>query len=129
MPNSSKYYFSIAKEVAKSGRQTKSCKRVGAVVVKNSLILATGRNRSTGKIHLGNIKKDGFISLHAEIDACSRISKSQLKGTTIYVYRELADGKTASAKPCLSCQSKLKKFGIKRAIFTNENGEVEELII
>lgn len=86
------YFIHIAKEV--STRST--CKRaaVGAVVVKDNIVLATGYNGApAGKPHCvdeGCIIKDGHCTrvVHAEVNAIKHAQKNKisLEGATLYYW-------------------------------------------
>lgn len=109
--------------------------KLGAVIVKNSKVISKGFNRE-GKTHPLLVKeKQSFYdskpylveNIHAEFHAIMRtVNKSDLKGSTIIVFRCTSDGTLALARPCNSCQLFLKKFGIKKMIYTTSEGWNEE---
>lgn len=57
-------------------------------------------------------------TIHAEARCVMYNNGTNLKGTTIYVYREHADGSPALARPCNDCYQLLKDFGVKKMIYT-----------
>ena len=91
--------------------------KVGAVIIKGNRIISKGYNQLR---HCKTSKSftDWDISLHAERDACRKVNKDNLKGCYIFVYRELANGDLALAKPCDGCMGIIEKFGIKRVYHT-----------
>ena len=94
--------------------------KVGACIIKGNRIISKGFNQmrycSTG------IRYTPWEnSIHAERDACRKVEKTKLKGSTIFVYRELANGKTALAKPCTGCMELLIDVGIKKVYYSTED--------
>ena len=99
--------------------------RHAAVIVKGSRVLAVGRNRN--KTHPVSVfYEDGEEipkTIHAELDAISRVkNKEQLKGATIYVARVGRGGHPGMSCPCEMCQELIGKYGLKRAVFTTDDG-------
>ncbi|RVU71848.1 MULTISPECIES: bifunctional diaminohydroxyphosphoribosylaminopyrimidine deaminase/5-amino-6-(5-phosphoribosylamino)uracil reductase RibD [Lactobacillus] len=95
------YYMNLALQEAKKGRyQTWKNPMVGAVVVKDDHILATGHH-----IHYGKS--------HAERDAISKLTPEQLFNSTLYVTLEPCNH-YGKQPPCsdLIIQSKLKRVVI-----------------
>lgn len=111
--------------------------KLGAVIIKNSRVISKGCNFE-GKTHpLLHKEKETFYestswfvdSVHAEFHAIMRaVNKGNLKGSTIVVFRTTSDGKLALSRPCNSCQLFLKKFGVKKMIYTTPDGWAEEKI-
>lgn len=56
------------------------------------------------------------ISVHAEIDALSRVANP--RGATIYVARVSVQGLPRLSKPCKRCAQALKEAGISKVIYT-----------
>ena len=94
-----KYFINIAVEVSK--RSTCDRKNVGAVIVKNKMILSTGYNGSIrGLPHcdeIGHEMVNGHCvrTTHAEANAIVQAAKNgvKIKGSEIYV----------TASPCYDC--------------------------
>ena len=70
-------------------------------------------------------------SIHAEIDLLSKLGE-KAKGSKFYVYRfnntsnpEARDVK--NAKPCLMCQHVLKKAGVSRIYYIDDQGDVKSI--
>lgn len=107
------YFMSIARQV--STRSTCDRKHVGAVIVKNKLILATGYNGSiSGLDHcdeVGHLMEDGHCvrTVHAESNAIVQAARSgnSLEGAGIYV----------TASPCFGCFKLIANAGIRRIAF------------
>lgn len=107
------YFMRIAEVVA--SRATCDRKHVGAVIVRDKSILATGYNGSIrGLPHCsdaGHILRDGHCvrTVHAECNAIVQAARSGvgLDGSTIYV----------TAAPCIGCFKMIANAGILRVIY------------
>jgi len=107
------YFMNIAREVAT--RSTCDRKFVGAVVVRDKIILATGYNGSIrGLPHCdeeGHLMEDGHCvrTVHAEANAMVQAAKSgvRIEGAGIYV----------TASPCWGCFRLIANAGIVRIVF------------
>lgn len=108
------YFMGIARQV--STRSTCDRKHVGAVIVRNKLILTTGYNGSiSGLDHcdeVGHLMEDGHCvrTVHAEANAIVQAARSgnSLEGASIYV----------TASPCFSCFKLIANSGIVRVVFS-----------
>jgi deoxycytidylate deaminase len=102
--------------------------KLSACIVLKKTILSIGHNYLT-KTHPMIRKYDPYKTLHAELDAIIKVkNKEQLRGATIYIYREDRQGKKALAKPCPVCQKIIKAFGIKKMEYTTINGWYSEKV-
>ncbi len=116
------YFVKIAEMV--SDRSTCNRAKIGAVIVKDRSILATGYNGSpAGQPHCtdvgclvykstdpdGNIEENCFRTIHAEINAITQAAKNgtMINGADIYV----------TASPCYHCLKTLINTGIKRIFY------------
>lgn len=107
------YFMNIAKEV--STRSTCDRKFVGAVIVRDRSILATGYNGSIkGLPHCdeeGHLMEDNHCvrTVHAEANAIVQAAKHgmRIEGADIYV----------TASPCWNCFRLIANAGITRIIF------------
>jgi len=105
--------MNIGHEVA--SRSTCPRKHVGAVVVRDKTILATGYNGSVrGLPHcedVGCMVEDGHCvrTIHAEVNALIQAAKhgTRVEGATIYV----------TASPCWNCFKCIANTGIQRVVF------------
>lgn len=95
--------------------------RVGAVVVRKGKVVSIGRNHPH-KTHPLMKKYHEHKTIHAEVDCIIGTDRDLLKGSVMYVYRELRDGTVAIAKPCEVCQLILKDIGIKKVYYTTNDG-------
>ncbi len=107
------YFMNIGREVAT--RATCDRKHVGAVIVRERSILATGYNGSIhGLAHCdedGHLMEDGHCvrTIHAEANAIIQAARNgvRIEGAWIYV----------TASPCFSCFKMIANAGIKRIVF------------
>lgn len=115
MPRASwdEYFMSLASKAAT--RSTCDRKHVGAVVVRDKSILATGYNGSVrGLPHcddVGHMMEGGHCvrTVHAEANAIVQAARngSGIDGATIYV----------TASPCWPCFRLIANAGIKKIVF------------
>lgn len=107
------YFMAIAREVAT--RSTCDRKHVGAVIVREKMILATGYNGSIrGLPHcddVGHLMEDGHCvrTVHAEANAIVQAARNgvRLENADIYV----------TASPCFGCFKLIANSGLKRIVF------------
>jgi dCMP deaminase len=105
------YFMDIAFMV--SERSTCPRLHVGAVIVKDRKIKATGYNGSPP--HLDHCEDVGCLvinnhckrAIHAEINAIMQCSPEEREGATIYV----------TAQPCMDCAKAIIASGIKRVVY------------
>jgi dCMP deaminase len=105
--------MAIAREVAT--RSTCDRKHVGAVVVRDRMILATGYNGSIrGAAHCddeGHLMEDGHCvrTVHAEANAIVQAARNgvRIDGADVYV----------TASPCFNCFKLIANAGIRRIVF------------
>ena len=107
------YFMRIAREVAT--RATCDRKHVGAVIVRDRSILATGYNGSIGGLphcdEVGHLMQDGHCvrTIHAEANAVIQAARNgvRIEGAGIYV----------TASPCWSCFKMIANAGLQRIVF------------
>ncbi|MCY7866046.1 cytidine/deoxycytidylate deaminase family protein [Bacillus spizizenii] len=108
------YFLDIAEKVAE--RSTCDRLHVGAVIVKDKLIVSTGYNGSiqgqdhcSDAGHLLNEQGRCVRTIHAEQNAIIFASRDELQGATAYVTHE----------PCETCTKLLIQSGVKRIVFAH----------
>ena len=57
-------------------------------------------------------------SVHAEIDACSKLPDKLLRGASLFIVRVGLAGNLRGSTPCLACRKYIKKKGIARVFFS-----------
>jgi len=116
-PSWDEYFMNIARAVA--SRSTCSRRSVGALVVKDKRILATGYNGApAGLRHCdhtgGGDMRDGHCarSTHAEQNAIVQAAKygTPIDGATVY----------CTDQPCLTCAKLLVNAGVRRVVFEGQ---------
>jgi dCMP deaminase len=107
------YFMAIAKEVAT--RSTCDRKFVGAVIVREKMILATGYNGSIrGLPHCdeeGHLMEDGHCvrTVHAEANAIVQAARNGVRVENADIY--------VTASPCFGCFKLVANAGIRRIVF------------
>jgi deoxycytidylate deaminase len=88
---------------------------MGAVIAKGNKTLGFGFN--TLKTHPKS--PHNFNQIHAEFMAALNCN-FDVKGATVYVFRQHKDGTWAKAAPCASCRKFLLECGIKEIVYSFE---------
>lgn len=120
-PSWSEYFMAITRMVAK--RSTCLRRQVGAVLVKDKRMLATGYNGAPASLRhceeAGCLRQDGFVpsgerhelcrGLHAEQNAIIQAAYHgiSISGSTLY----------CTNKPCVICSKMIINAGIKKIIY------------
>lgn len=104
--------------------------RLGATLTKGKRILGVGYNEvNRGSRHW---TQSWSGSLHAEeaaiLSAIKQHGISELRNSTLHVVRLSKSGHLAMAKPCTHCQELLRRFQIKKILYSTENG-MEQLVL
>ncbi len=83
--------------------------RVGCVVVKGGKILSVEHN---------------LYTKHAEERATNKVWRSEMVGATVYVARPLYTEEVpiGLAKPCEDCEKLLRQLGVKKVVYSTQNG-------
>lgn len=89
--------------------------KLGCVIAKGSKVLGVGFN--VLKTHPKS--PHPFKSIHAEFMAAIK-ADMQIKGATVYVFRQQKNGSWATAKPCASCFEFLMNCGVKEVVYSYE---------
>lgn len=93
---------------------------VALLVSKKPISLAPNNPHKTHPLsHYSNSKRQ---STHAEIRCLRNTPKSKIKGGILYVWRRGHTGAYRLAKPCVMCMQTIKKVGVKKVIYTTNNG-------
>ena len=115
--------------ISEAGRSNIHRARMGAVITKGRRILSVGHNEMRGYRKCPS-KRRWVNSLHAEQAAILKLLNKgkiyELSGATIHVTRIKRDGNVGMARPCETCEELIRAVGIKRVIYTNDLGKVEE---
>ncbi len=112
-------FFELANRVSKLSNHKRY--QIGSVITKGSTVISVGFNQL--KTHPKSTHP--YKNLHAEMSAIL-LSKTDLSGCDLYVYRATKDKVPAIAKPCVYCMELIKLSGIKHIHFSN-NGEFQTM--
>lgn len=112
---------------------------LGAALYYKGVLLATGCNstktsplqkRLNAEREFDPNQSCVVNSLHAEIRALSKVKYLDIdfSKSTLYVYREYANGNKAMARSCPACMKYIKELGIKHICYSTADGIAEERI-
>ena len=124
-PTWDQYFMTITREVAERSTCTRA--KVGAVIVRDRNILATGYNGSpaglphctevgcliyTSQTPTGEVEENCFRTIHAEINAIAQAAKNgvAIRGGDIYI----------THTPCIHCLKVLINTGIRTVYYERE---------
>lgn len=116
-----------------SGYSDYSRIHIGACIIKKKKVIGIGYNQN--KTHPLQEKYNNSsldfdkpkAKLHAEIDALLKAG-DDAKGATLYIFRRGKDNIYRMSKPCPACMKMIKDYGIKRIVYTIENG-IKEILV
>jgi len=96
--------------------------KIGSVVVCKGKIIATGHNLIKKSHKLTRIFHK-YQAMHSEVSALIHCRFTHnLKGAILYVFRQHKDKTNAICRPCCTCIKILQLFGIKKVIYTTDEG-------
>jgi len=71
-----------------------------------------------------NYKDHQKVGIHAELSACMKSGKENLRDFKMVVLRVDRTGKLNNSKPCCGCQSVIKQFNVGEVWCSNSAGEI-----
>jgi hypothetical protein len=99
---------------------TKPFKVGAALLYKSNVVIAW--NSDKGSPGAARWFKYPAGGTHAEFRLFTNYLLERLPiAGTVYIYRQLANGSTALAKPCMACRTMLSALGIKSIVYTDYN--------
>lgn len=114
------YFIDAAIEEANRSRQNH---KHGAVLVKCGKVISSGHNKVTGKL------PSHMYSIHAEMAAIKDSNeRCGLVDTHLYVVRMNKQG-LAQSKPCKLCHQYMKRHGIRRVTYSNDENSLESMYL
>lgn len=121
LSNKQRSFLNLASRIAETSELPQ---KHGAVIVKSGSVLSVGVNKWRNKQLLNNDKDEynPYLTYHAEVDAISHYV-GDLTGATIYISRIGKDGSEKFSRPCMRCLKEIKSSGIKKIVYTTENGD------
>jgi deoxycytidylate deaminase len=106
--------------------------RLGAVITKGRRVLGQGCNdaqRFQSKVRHTSWPESRHAEVAAVMDALRRYPSDELKGSKITVVRINNQGQLRLAYPCESCYNVLSNIGVRRVIYSNNQGTFSEIRI
>lgn len=95
---------------------------LGACLVKSGRILGVGKNSINRSNHLTHKYFDKYPTIHAEMNCLVRLDPEDIRGSVVYVWRQKRTGEPGMAKPCKRCAIALRDMGVKRVVYTTDDG-------
>lgn len=87
-----------------------------AGIIQNNKLISSGINKFAA------VKSPQYKrTIHAEISAFYNVSKKSLKGLDVIVIR-IKNNMLKNSRPCNNCIDKLRKVGIRKVYYSNEDG-------
>ncbi len=108
----------------KQAKRSSFKQQLGATLSKGKRILGVGFNETNRNTKHWTQYWEG--SIHAEeaaiLQAVKKHGISELRNSTLHVVRLSKSGNLAMAKPCSHCQELLRRFQIKKVLYSTEDG-------
>jgi len=91
------------------------------------------RSDHNSYLHVAVVTRGGVLmaaecnqgSHHAECRALEQLWPSERRGTTVYSLRfTLGHKRLALAKPCPECDAYMRKYGVKKVVYSTTSGEL-----
>ena len=105
--------------------------RHGAVLVRGGSVVNTSCNKNKYRSWGNRFRRRqiGHATHHAELGCVLGLDRSITEGATMYVVRIGKSGVLRNSKPCPMCEAALEYVGIKKVIYSDENGEIQSMRI
>lgn len=112
-------FLTMAKQI--SQKSDHATHKIGCVVAKKNRVLGSGFN--VMRTHPKSPHQ--YKSIHAEFMAALN-ANFELKGATVYVFRQHKSGAWAISKPCTACWNFLIECGAKEVVYSFEGSFKQE---
>ena len=121
-------YVDIAKAVA--GESTYPSFRHGAVLVNGNAVINKSCNKYGYSRFAARFRRrdEGMATVHAELGSILNVDRAKTEGATVYVVRINNQGETLMSRPCNMCAAAMKHCGIKKVIYSTNEGFVSETL-
>ena len=114
-------FGNAVEKLRKAAMQSSLNQKHGACLVYGEQIVSIGVNkRFTVRLN-DNVLP---LTIHAEVDALSNVHPKYLKGLDILVIRVNKAQQLVYSRPCNSCIDKLARKGIRKAYYSDINGNI-----
>lgn len=114
-------YYSLLKKL--SYRSNHHTHKVSAIITRGNRVIGKGFNL----IKTHTYSPHPYHHIHAEYLAYLN-TDGDIKGCTVYIFRQYKNGNLALAKPCDSCYKFLVSKGVKNIVYSFQNTFVEEKV-
>jgi len=103
--------------------------RHGAVLVRGGSVINTSCNKNKYRSWGNRFRKRqiGHATHHAELGCVLGLDRSITEGATMYVVRIGKSGVLRNSKPCPMCEAALVYVGIKKVVYSDENGNIQSM--
>lgn len=116
----------LARLICPTNRDQKSSH--AAFLVRSNVIEKIGFNKpKTHPINKKHPYNVGECGIHAELDACLKIDKEDLRDYSMIVIRVDKNNKLNQSRPCRGCQSVISQFGISEVYYSDKMGDVVKM--
>ncbi len=111
---------------ANSALQSDFCHKHGAILVHSGAVINTSFNKVFYNSFANRFRQiqDGHGTRHAEIGVVLGLAKSTTNNADIYVARVNNQGNLLLSFPCPMCRDVARFVGVKRIIYSVDNGHV-----
>lgn len=120
-------FFEHVEFLKKVAMNSSLAQRHAACLIKSGKIYGFGFNKCL-KIMILN-GQPYKITFHAEVDALFNANNKSVKGMDILIIRLGGPFGLKNSRPCNACIDKLRRKGIRRAYYSNEQGKIVYEII
>jgi len=105
--------------------------RHGAVLVRGGSVVNTSCNKNKYRSCGNRFRKKqiGHATHHAELGCVLGLDRSITEGATMYVVRIGKSGVLRNSKPCPMCEAALEYVGVKKVVYSDENGNIQSMRI
>ena len=121
-----KSYIDLAK---KAIYQSYHSHRHGAVLVKGGRVINVSHNKLKFNSFASRFRHENgeWATVHAELGSVLNVERRNTEGATVYVVRVSTTDNFRLSKPCSMCQAAMKWVGIKKVIYSTNDGEFKEM--
>lgn len=96
----------------------------GAVIWKSKTILGAGYNYHMTSPNMHSVNSRRRVSIHSEKDCLNGIRGDYIRGASILAVRVTGTGQLSHGSPCVGCKKLLKRKGIAKIFWFDEQGDL-----
>ena len=102
----------LRKAVKLAGKARHHSHKHAALVYKSGALVAQGVNHD---------------EVHAEVQALKKLWPSERRDTTVVSIRMTRGGVLGMAKPCIACEAYMREAGVKKVIYSDNDGQMQTM--